>query len=235
MNESRKDATRSKRATNILRQLFPRKEVEELLKVVYKNPIEELPAMTLLKMRKIWQRNYTDLDSIKIWAENTENIQYRHLIFVLDDYSIVTQFVEENHMGGFLGKWQASLGPQLLAKWEEIKAQQVSLSTELHRNYSEALCNTTAHLSVLETGVLPTDGITVENSFGQTPFDYALGQIMYLWSRAFALTEPLRDVDLDQLAKLRETTADVNRRTAIVRCTQQMVSNPALDVLVDHI
>nr|QBK88030.1 MAG: hypothetical protein LCMAC202_03920 [Marseillevirus LCMAC202] len=229
-NEKQKDTARSKRATCILRQFFPRKHVEETLKVVYKNPIEALPVLTLLKMRKIWQRDYTNLD-IRIWADNEENIQYRHLIFTLDDYSVVTQFVDEKHIGGFLGKWRASLGAKLLAKWEEIKAQQVSLSTELHRKYSDALCNTVAHLSVLETGHLPIDGSSVENAFGQTPFDYALGQLMYLWNRP----EALSDVDLEQLAKLRETTDSVDRNTPVVRCTPKMVSNAALDILVDHI
>nr|QBK87241.1 MAG: hypothetical protein LCMAC201_01430 [Marseillevirus LCMAC201] len=227
-NESKKDATRSERAMSILRQLFPRKRVDEVLTVIYENPIEKLAPLTLLKMRKIWQQDYTDLN-IKIWADNEENIQYRHLIFVLDDYSILTQFVNKNHMGGFLGKWRSNLGPKLLAKWKEIKAQQISLSTELHRKYAEALCNTDAHLSVLENGSLPKNGITVENAFGQTPFDYAIGQLMYLWER------PLSDVELDQLINLRTTTACVDRRTPIVRCTKKMVSNSALDIIVDNI
>ena len=226
--EKKKTVERSERAMSIMRQLYPRKRVEEE-KLVYNNPVEELPPLVLLKMRKIWERDFEDLN-IRIWAENDDNLYYRHLLFAMDDYDTITAFVDEKHMGGFLGKWRDSLGPKLLKKWEAIKEQQVSLSMELHRNYADALYNTTAHLSVLETGKLLEKDVFVENAFGQTPYDYAIGQLLHLRDQ-----EKLRDVDYEQLANLRETTDDVDLGIPVVHCTQKMVLGDALDVLVDRI
>lgn len=226
-----KNKDRAQRALQILYQLFPQKKVEESLKLVFKDPIVELDPVWVTIARKIWQRDFAGLQYVRLWSESAENTFYREVLFAIDDYSVLRQFLEEKYVAGFLGKYLSELGPNLRAEFQTIKAKQVSLNSQLHRDYAEALCNTPAHLQVLESGELSNDGLFVENAFGQTPYDYAIGQLLYYWTNGLG-EDP---TTLDKLKNLRETTVEIDRTTPLVLCTKEMVTNVELENLVNCI
>lgn len=82
----------------------------------------------------------------------------------------------------FLQYRKAALSANLRALLVKLKTEVLDLKHDvLYVKYANEFKNTADHLSVLDTGSLPSDYVRSENVFGITPCDYVINQILHMW------------------------------------------------------